>query len=96
MYDQVFTLMKDRILLSSHIVVCIYIYIMYIIDIYIYIYYVYIIYYYIYILYIDYIHVYTYILQPKFSVMESSIRDIFIFGNRAGAWKTIIQSAKKQ
>jgi len=35
-----------------------------------------------------------YELQPKFSAVESSIRDIFFFGNRAAAWKTIIHSSK--
>ena len=33
-------------------------------------------------------------LQLKFSVMESSIRDMFIFGNWAGAWTTIVHSSK--
>ena len=47
---------------------------------------------YIYIYYICiYIHIYE--LQLKFSVMESSIRDIFCFGNWAGAWKTIMHSS---
>ena len=48
------------------------------------------------------IYIYTYIerdmyiygLQPKFRLMKSSIGDILIFGNRAGAWKTIIHSSK--
>ena len=39
---------------------------------------------------------YLYELQPKFRVMESSIRDIVIFGNWAGAWKTIIHSSKSE
>ena len=39
--------------------------------------------------------VYIYELQPKFTVMESSTRDICIFWNWAGAWKTIIHSSIK-
>ena len=35
-----------------------------------------------------------YELQPKFRLMESSIRDIFFFGHWAGVWKTIIHSSK--
>ena len=32
-------------------------------------------------------YTYTYELQPKFCIMERSIRDIFFFWNWAGAWK---------
>ena len=34
-----------------------------------------------------------YELQPKFRLMESSIRDIFIFLNLPWAWKTIVHSS---
>ena len=43
---------------------------------------------------IIYTYTYIYMLQPKSTVMESSIRDTFIFGNWAGAWKTIIHSSQ--
>ena len=33
-------------------------------------------------------------LQSKFRLMESSIREVFIFWNWAGAWKTITHSSK--
>ena len=35
-----------------------------------------------------------YELQPKFRLMESSIRDIFFLGHWAGVWKKIIHSSK--
>ena len=41
-----------------------------------------------------YIYTDAYELQPKFTLMESSIHGISIFGNWAGAWKTIIHSSQ--
>jgi len=41
-----------------------------------------------------YIYTDAYELQPKFTVMESSIHGISIFGNWAEAWKTTIHSSK--